>query len=100
MKTINSSLFQRQSYILAQCKFLALLTVFLFLIKPLAAQTKNHGCIKVLLVDKSTQEAIPYANVVVYLRGVQKGVATTNIDGEAIIKALAPGKYKVTGTYF
>ncbi|MBL7900547.1 MAG: von Willebrand factor type A domain-containing protein [Bacteroidia bacterium] len=99
MKTINSSLFQRQSFILAQCKFLALLTVFLFLIKPLAAQTKNQGCIKVLLVDKSTQEAIPFANVVVYLKGVQKGVATTNIDGEAIIKALAPGKYKVKGVY-
>lgn len=99
MKTINSSLFQRQSFILAQCKFLALLTVFLFLIKPLAAQTKNQGCIKVLLVDKSTQEAIPFANIVVYLRGVQKGVATTNIDGEALIKALSPGKYTVKGVY-
>lgn len=62
------------------------------------AQTGN-GAIKIVLQDKSTKEAIPFANVVAYKDGVQVGVATTNMDGEATIKPLAPGKYTVKGVY-
>jgi hypothetical protein len=57
------------------------------------------GAIKVLLQDKTTKEAIPFANVVAYKDGVQVGVATTNMDGEAFIKPLDPGKYSVKGVY-
>lgn len=99
MKTINCHPLQSQFFILAQYKFLSLLTVFLFLIQSATAQTKNQGCIKAVLVDKATQEAIPYANVVAYQKGVQKGVATTNMDGEALINALPPGKYTVKGIF-
>ena len=59
----------------------------------------NSGGIKVTLKDKSNNEAIPFANVVAYQNGVQVGVATTNMDGEAIIKPLAPGKYDVKAAY-
>jgi len=62
------------------------------------AQTGN-GAIKIVLQDKATKEAIPFANVVAYKEGVQVGVATTNMDGEAIIKPLEPGKYTVKGVY-
>jgi hypothetical protein len=61
-------------------------------------QTGNGG-IKITLQDKATKEAIPFANVVAYQDGVQVGVATTNMDGEATIKPLAPGKYTVKGVY-
>ncbi|MDI1356548.1 MAG: TonB-dependent receptor [bacterium] len=62
------------------------------------AQSDN-GAIKVVLQDKATKEAIPFANVVAYRDGVQVGVATTNMDGEAFIKPLSPGKYTVKGVY-
>jgi hypothetical protein len=59
----------------------------------------DNGAIKIVLQDKTTKEAIPFANVVAYKDGVQVGVATTNMDGEAFIKPLAPGKYTVKGVY-
>lgn len=62
------------------------------------AQTGN-GAIKITLTDKTTKEAIPFANVVAYKDGVQVGVATTDMDGNAVIKPLEPGKYTVKGIY-
>lgn len=75
---------------------LAVLMVFMGLS---AVAQNDNGAIKVLLQDKTTKEAIPFANVVAYKDGVQVGVATTNMDGEAFIKPLAPGKYTVKGVY-
>ena len=57
------------------------------------------GAIKVTLKDKTNGETIPFANVVAYQGGVQVGVATTDMDGVAIIKPLSPGKYDVKGVY-
>ena len=51
----------------------------------------NGGAIKVLLKDKTNGETIPFANVVAYQGGVQVGVGTTDMDGFAMIKPLAPG---------
>ncbi len=59
----------------------------------------NGGAIKVLLKDKTNGESIPFANVVAYQGGVQVGVGTTDMDGYAMIKPLAPGKYDVKGVY-
>lgn len=75
---------------------LAVLMVFMGL---RAVAQNDNGAIKVLLQDKTTKEAIPFANVVAYKDGVQVGVATTNMDGEAFIKPLSPGKYTVKGVY-
>jgi hypothetical protein len=71
--------------------------ILLFSLKA-NAQTGN-GAIKITLQDKASKEVIPFANVVAYQDGVQVGVATTNIDGEAVIKPLAPGKYSVKGVF-
>jgi alpha-2-macroglobulin len=57
------------------------------------------GAIKVSLRDNETKEAIPFANVVAYRNGIQVSVATTNIDGEALIKPLNPGRYSVKAFY-
>jgi hypothetical protein len=59
----------------------------------------DNGAIKIILQDNATKEKIPFANVVAYKDGVQVGVATTNMDGEAFIKPLSPGKYTVKGVY-
>lgn len=76
------------------------LAVVLVVFTALSALAQNdNGAIKIVLQDKNTKEAIPFANVVAYKDGVQVGVATTNMDGEAIIKPLAPGKYNVKGVY-
>ena len=76
------------------------LAVVLILFASLSALAQNdNGAIKITLKDKSTGEAIPFANVVAYKDGVQVGVSTTNMDGEAIIKPLSVGKYTVKGIY-
>ncbi|WP_317899968.1 TonB-dependent receptor [Aurantibacillus circumpalustris] len=76
------------------------LAVVLVIFASLSALAQNdNGAIKITLKDKSTGEAIPFANVVAYKDGVQVGVATTNMDGEAFIKPLTPGKYTVKGIY-
>lgn len=76
------------------------LTAVLVVFTGLAAlaQTGN-GAIKITLIDKTTKEAIPFANVVAYKDGVQVGVATTDMEGVAVIKPLEPGKYAVKGVY-
>ncbi|MBA2611696.1 MAG: TonB-dependent receptor plug domain-containing protein [Bacteroidetes bacterium] len=75
------------------------LAVVLVVFTGLAALAQGNGAIKIVLQDKATKEAIPFANVVAYKDGVQVGVATTNMDGEAFIKPLSPGKYMVKGVY-
>ncbi|MFN8115931.1 MAG: carboxypeptidase regulatory-like domain-containing protein [Bacteroidia bacterium] len=73
--------------------------VTLLLISASAIAQNNGGAIKVLLKDKTNGETIPFANVVAYQGGVQVGVGTTDMDGYAMIKPLAPGKYDVKGVY-
>ena len=60
---------------------------------------QNESAIKVKLTDKNSHETIPFANVIVEMGGIQAGIGTTNIDGEAMIKPLNPGKYDVKATY-
>jgi hypothetical protein len=75
-------------------------SIVTLLIAGSAALAQNTGgAIKVLLKDKSNGESIPFANVVAYQGGVQVGVATTDMDGYAMIKPLTPGKYDVKGVY-
>ncbi|MGZ3940672.1 MAG: carboxypeptidase regulatory-like domain-containing protein [Bacteroidia bacterium] len=58
----------------------------------------NPGSIKVTLVDEKGEE-IPFANVVVYSGATQLATGTTDIEGNAFIKQLAPGKYDVKAVY-
>lgn len=58
----------------------------------------QSGTLKGKVTDKDTKEAIPFANVVVELNGVQKGGTTTDFDGFYTIKPLSPGKYTIKAT--
>jgi outer membrane receptor for ferrienterochelin and colicin len=80
-------------------KKIYLAVVWVLFVSLSALAQNDNGAIKVTLKDKSTGEAIPFANVVAYKDGVQVGVSTTNMDGEAFIKPLTPGKYSVKGVY-
>ncbi|MCF8424515.1 MAG: carboxypeptidase regulatory-like domain-containing protein [Bacteroidia bacterium] len=73
--------------------------VTLLLVGTSVNAQNGGGAIKVLLKDKTNGETIPFANVVAYQGGVQVGVGTTDMDGYATIKPLAPGKYDVKGVY-
>ncbi len=78
--------------------------IYLFVVGLLVCSLNSFaqnasGGIKVTLKDKGNNEAIPFANVVAYQNGVQVGVGTTDMEGECIIKPLAPGKYDVKGVY-
>jgi len=72
---------------------------FIIFISLTSFSQNDNGAIKVKLEDRATKEAIPFANVVAFKDGVQVGVGTTNMDGEAVIKPLSPGKYTVKGVY-
>lgn len=78
-------------------KLLSTLSVVVVSVGLTVAQ--NESALKVTLTDKANKETIPFANVVVEMGGIQTGVGTTNIDGEATIKPLNPGKYTVRATY-
>lgn len=57
------------------------------------------GTIKVKVKEKETKELIPGAVVVVYSGTVVVATAVTDIEGQAILKPLSPGKYKVRASY-
>ena len=59
----------------------------------------QSGALKGKIIDKDTKEPIPFANIVVELGGAQQGGATSDFDGNYVIKPLAPGTYDVRATY-
>ena len=75
-----------RNYILLLCSF--------FFISGLSAQLSS-GTLKGKVIDKDTNEPLPFANVVILQGNQQIGGATTNFDGEYTIKPIAPGTYDV-----
>lgn len=59
----------------------------------------QSGTLKGKIFDKETKEPIPFANIVLELGGSQKGGATSDFDGNYIIKPVAPGTYDLKATY-
>ncbi len=59
----------------------------------------GQGAIKGKVIDKATGEPLPFANVVAFQNGSQVTGATTDFDGNYVIKPLTPGKYEIQATY-
>ena len=57
------------------------------------------GTLKGKIVDKQTKDPIPFANVVAEVGGVQIGGATSDFDGNYIIKPVPAGKVDLKATY-
>lgn len=59
----------------------------------------QSGTLKGKIVDKGTNEPIPFANIVIEQGGKQAGGTTTDFDGNFTIKPIPPGKYDMKATY-
>jgi len=51
------------------------------------------------VLDKDTKEPIPFANIILENRGSQVGGATSDFDGNYVIKPISPGKYDLKATF-
>jgi outer membrane receptor protein involved in Fe transport len=65
----------------------------------LNAFSQNTGSISGKVLDKTTGEPLPFANVVAEINGRQAGGAQTDIDGKFTIKPLAPGNYDIKASF-
>ncbi len=70
-----------------------------FLLTTHALVYAQSGALKGKIFDKTTKEAIPFANVIVESGGSQIGGAQSDFDGNYTIKPITPGKYDLKATY-
>jgi len=59
----------------------------------------QDGALKGKVLDKDTKEPIPFANIVLENKGSQVGGATSDFDGNYMIKPITPGKYDLKATF-
>jgi hypothetical protein len=59
----------------------------------------STGALRGKIFDKETKEPIPFANVVLEVGGTMAGGATSDFDGNYIIKPVQPGTYDLKATY-
>ncbi len=59
----------------------------------------QSGTMKGVVIDKDTGEAIPFANVVLYVDSIVYGGGTSDFDGKYIIEPISPGNYNLQITY-
>ena len=78
-------------------KKLAVLVTVFFAVSVTMAQVV--GTIKGKMIDKTTGEPLPFANVVVFKGGAQIAGTMTDFDGKYTVPALSPGKYTLQATY-
>ncbi|MCX6247017.1 MAG: TonB-dependent receptor [Bacteroidetes bacterium] len=77
-----------------------LLAIALVLTTNLLVHSQTgSGTLKGKITDKKTKEAIPFANIIVEIGGVQVGGSTTDFDGNFIIKPIPPGKVDLKATF-
>jgi outer membrane receptor protein involved in Fe transport len=75
-----------------------LLTAAFLIVAGIGAYAQT-GAIKGKVLDKSTKEPLPFANVIVEINGSQAGGAQTDFDGNFTIKPLQPGKYNLKASF-
>ena len=59
----------------------------------------QQGAIKGKIFDKNTKEPIPFANIVLENKGSMVGGATSDFDGNYMIKPIPPGKFDLKATF-
>ena len=72
---------------------------FTFTLVVTTAIAFSQGRISGQVIDKDANEPIPFANVVVFSGGVQKGIAQTDFNGNYAIAPLDAGKYTIKSSY-
>lgn len=59
----------------------------------------GFGTLQGRVTDAKTGEPLAFANVVLYMSGIQKGGGQTNIDGNFTIRPVNPGTYDILVSY-
>lgn len=77
--------------------FLAAIIVFSYL--GMSYAQTGFGSLQGRVIDAKTKEPLPFANIVLFLNGMQKGGAQSNVDGYYTIRPIQPGTYDVQVTY-
>lgn len=72
---------------------------FIFIIVMGCAAIAQTGSIKGKVIDKTTNEPLPFASVVAEMNGTQAGGAQTDFDGNFTIKPLGPGTYTLKASF-
>ncbi len=72
---------------------------FTFVLALGCAAWAQTGAIKGKVIDKTTNEPLPFASVVAEINGSQAGGAQTDFDGNFTIKPLQPGNYNLKATF-
>lgn len=76
-----------------------ILLLISFIVAGTLLSFAQTGSLKVTLFDKANNEPMPFANILLEQNGVKVGANQTNMDGEVVFAALAPGKYDIKATY-
>ncbi len=76
-----------------------LFTLGLVLAAQVLVFSQATGTLRGKITDKETKEPIPFANVVIEMNGVQAGGATSDFEGNYVIKPITPGKYDIRCSY-
>jgi hypothetical protein len=77
-----------------------LLSTFLvIMLISISGFSQSSGTLMGKLIDKETNEPIPFGNIIIETAGRQFGGTTTNFDGEYTIRPIPPGRYDVKATY-
>ncbi|MBT5990365.1 MAG: TonB-dependent receptor, partial [Bacteroidetes bacterium] len=78
---------------------LAFLALGVISLATVSFAQSSYGTLVGKITDALTGEELIGANVVVILEGNQKGGASTDINGDFIIKPIPPGKYNIHASY-
>ncbi len=76
-----------------------LLTIGIVLAAHMLVFSQATGALKGKVIDKETKEPIPFANIVLELDGNMIGGATSDFDGNYMIKPITPGRYDLKATF-
>ncbi|MFO8128758.1 MAG: carboxypeptidase-like regulatory domain-containing protein [Bacteroidales bacterium] len=76
-----------------------LFTLGIILGSSLLVFSQVSGTLKGTVLDKETREPIPFANIVLEVGGTQVGGASSDFDGNYVIKPIPPGKYDIKATF-
>ncbi|MGI8892498.1 MAG: TonB-dependent receptor domain-containing protein [Bacteroidia bacterium] len=75
------------------------LLVLSFFVATGSAFAQSSGSIQGRILDKDTNEPLPFANVVAEMGGAQVGGAQTDFEGRFNIKPLSPGRYNLKASF-
>ncbi len=66
--------------------------------KPPTMESLDGGAIRGIVIDRETQEPIPFVNIIVEISGSMVAGNASDFDGNFIIKPITPGKYDIKAT--